>query len=281
MQLLDLIHRQPHPRPWEEGDNIPWNEPGFSERMLHEHLSQQHDHASRRFDIIDRHVAWIHQEVLKGRPSRFLDLGCGPGLYASRLAQLGHTCVGIDWSPASIRFARQQAQQLGLACTYQESDVRQASFGEGFDLVQFVYGEFNVFKPADADLILGKAYRALNPGGKLLLEVHTFDYMQRMGLEPASWYSSASGLFSPQPYLVLEEAFWEPEEQAVTRRYYILDAASAQVTRYAASYQAYSDDSYRSLLERSGFQQVTFFPSLSGETPAERSDFIVITAERG
>ena len=27
------------PEPWDEGDNIPWNEPGFSRRMLREHLT--------------------------------------------------------------------------------------------------------------------------------------------------------------------------------------------------------------------------------------------------
>jgi hypothetical protein len=40
--LIDLIHRG-KPQPWVEGDNIPWNDPDFSCRMLKEHLSQDHD----------------------------------------------------------------------------------------------------------------------------------------------------------------------------------------------------------------------------------------------
>jgi predicted TPR repeat methyltransferase len=44
--------------------------------------------------------------VLQSEPQRILDLGCGPGLYTQRLASLGHTCVGIDISPASIAYAR-------------------------------------------------------------------------------------------------------------------------------------------------------------------------------
>ncbi len=63
--LSDILKRNPDPTPWSEGDNIPWNEPGFSERMLKEHLTQEHDAASRRIEKIEQHVAWIHQEAFK------------------------------------------------------------------------------------------------------------------------------------------------------------------------------------------------------------------------
>jgi 2-polyprenyl-3-methyl-5-hydroxy-6-metoxy-1,4-benzoquinol methylase len=77
--------------------------------MLAEHLTQAHDRASRRSTIIDQHTAWIHETLLQWQPATILDLGCGPGLYSNRLAALGHTCVGIDYSPASIAYAQKQA----------------------------------------------------------------------------------------------------------------------------------------------------------------------------
>jgi hypothetical protein len=43
MDLMDIIRRQAVPEPWSEGEKIPWNELGFSRRMLLEHLSQDHD----------------------------------------------------------------------------------------------------------------------------------------------------------------------------------------------------------------------------------------------
>ncbi|HEY5640757.1 MAG TPA: SAM-dependent methyltransferase, partial [Dehalococcoidia bacterium] len=89
MKLEDVIRRTVPPAPWAEGDTVPWHEPGFSRRMLKEHFSQEHDAASRRTETIDAHVAWIHDELLAARPSRVLDLGCGPGLYMERLARLG------------------------------------------------------------------------------------------------------------------------------------------------------------------------------------------------
>jgi len=115
LKLLDVVHRHGDPKPWAEGEKIPWNDPDFSRRMLNEHLSQEHDAASRRFETIDNHVKWIHGQVLKANPTRVLDLGCGPGLYTNRLAKLGHHCVGIDFSPASIACAREQAEEAGLS----------------------------------------------------------------------------------------------------------------------------------------------------------------------
>ena len=61
MTLSEVASRQPPAEPWVEGEKIPWHDPDFSRRMLAEHLTQQHDAASRRFDKIDRHVAWIHR----------------------------------------------------------------------------------------------------------------------------------------------------------------------------------------------------------------------------
>ena len=276
MNLLDIIHRQQPPAPWAEGEKIPWNDPAFSQRMLQEHLSQAHDAASRRSEKIDQHVQWIHQSVLAGQPSKILDLGCGPGLYASRLAGLGHTCTGIDFSPASIAYAQQHAKENRLSCTYLESDLRLAEFGAGFDLAMFIYGEFNVFNPGDARLILDKARRALQPGGKLLLEVHTFAAVQQLGQQPAAWWSDEHGLFSDQPHLGLKESFWDADQQVATERYYIIDAATHAVTRCTASTQAYSGDDYRALLQASGFSQPTFFSSLRGALDQSQSDFFAI-----
>ena len=125
MTLSDLINRTSPPVPFLEGDNIPWHEPAFSQRMLKEHLSQDHDLASRRSHKIDKQVQWINQELLSSKPARILELACGPGLYTNRLAALGHECVGIDYSPASIAHASERAKQDDLACTYLHQDIRE------------------------------------------------------------------------------------------------------------------------------------------------------------
>ena len=278
--LADIARRAPRPVPWQEGENIPWHEPGFSARMLAEHLSQAHDAASRRAPIIDRQVAWIAQTVLGGHTTAILDLGCGPGLYTSRLARLGHSCVGIDFSPAAIAYATSQATALGLACRYQQADIREANFGSGFGLVLLLYGELNVFPRETAGQIIEKAYNALTAGGLLVLEPQRFAAIQHRGEQESTWYTRARGLFADSPYLCLTEHFWEPDPAVATTRYFIVDLATSVVTRHAQSFQAYTDVEYRDLLQAAGFATVALFPSLAGVPDPEQADFCAIVARK-
>lgn len=280
LNLMEIIQRSQRPEPWAEGEKIPWNDPEFSRRMLRVHLSQENDWASRRAVTIQKHVEWIHQEVLSGRPGRILDLGCGPGLYTSRLAKLGHECVGVDFSPASIEYARELAQKEHLHCSYQLQDIRKAEFGSDYDLAMFIFGEFNVFTPEDARQILIKSRAALRPGGALLMEAHTFNAVKEIGLHPSSWYSANSGLFSDRSHLYLQENFWEEEQSVTTQRYFIVDAQTGQVTRYASSMQAYKQEQYLGILKGCGFQDIAFHPSLMGEVDPSQSALIVIRARK-
>ncbi len=278
MRMVDLIRRQSPPAPWSEGDNIPWNDPDFSVRMLREHLSQSHDAASRRFEKIDKHVTWIHETLLHGKATKILDLACGPGLYSNRLAKLGHTCTGIDFSPASIRYATQTAERDSLSCTFIEQDIRKAEYGSGYGLAFFIFGEFNVFKPTDARDILVKALNALTPGGILLLEPHTFSAVQKIGQEPPTWQMLPSGLFSDRPHLYLEEHFWDEASCTMTTRYFVIDAASGEVRRYAHTFQAYTDNEYGWLLLDCGFKKPRLYSTLGNIEEDDQFGLMAVTA---
>ncbi len=264
MKLLEVIDRKVPPLPWEEGEKIPWNDPGFSQRMLALHLSQEHDWASRRTSLVEQHIAWIERTLLRGK-SRILDLGCGPGLYAQRFARRGHDCTGLDFSPASIAHAKSQALAENLSIDYRLEDVRKADFGSGFDLVMMVFGEFNVFRPREANAILQKASDALNFGGRILIECHTFEEVKRQGTAPAWWQSLKEGLFADSPHLWLQENFWDGESATATTRFLIVDAISGITTRYASTMQAYTDGEYSALLANAGFSNIERFSSM-GET---------------
>ena len=277
MDLSNLIQRKPVAEPWAEGGKIPWDDPEFSRRMLDEHLSQRHDAASRRSETIDSHVDWIHKFVLSGNPARVLDLGCGPGLYTSRLAQLGHDCVGIDFSPASIEYAIEQARINNLTCSYRQADMRTADYGSGYDLAMLIFGEFNTFRPTDATTILGKTHDALADGGKILLEAHTYEFVQSKGEKARTWYSSEAGLFSATPHIVLKETFWDMDGATATERYYIIDSSTGEVARYAETLKAYTNDQYASMLQGCGFVDIEFHKAWA---PEPKGDLVVITGRK-
>lgn len=278
--LSTLVEREP-PEPWSPGSKLPWHEPDFSARMLREHLSQRHDRASRRLERIDRHVGWIHETVLRGRPGRVLDLGCGPGLYTSRLARRGHTCVGIDFAPASVAHARADAERQGLPCDYRLQDVRAGDFGSGFDAVLLLFGELNTFPPSDVRGILASAHEALAPSGALVLEVHTDRCVRDLGIQLPTWLATRRGLFSDRPCLVLRECTWHAEARVAIERYFVVDAETAGVVVYASTTQAFARSEYAALLRGAGFGRLDEHPSLDGDTLPSDPGLVVLVARPG
>ncbi len=269
MNLNDIVKRKTPPAPWCSGEKIPWNDPGFSARMLNNHLSQEHDWASRRSAVIARQVDWINGQ-LAGKKARILDLGCGPGLYTHRLAKAGHDCVGVDFSPASIDYAKRRAAADGMAIEYALEDVRTYQPCGRFDLVMMLFSEFNVFTERDARHILAKASEVLSDGGMLLIEASTFGAVRSQGSLPATWEALESGLFSERPHLYLQEHFWDENSATATTRYTIIDALSAEVAEYGASMKAYTDEQYEKMITQAGLGKISI---LSGNAWPAGNEF--------
>lgn len=273
MKISHLIDRSPAPAPWSEGEKIPWDDVGFSRRMLREHLSQLHDAASRRTSTIDAQVSWIHDELLSGERTHILDLGCGPGLYANRLAECGHSVLGIDLSPASISYA--EAQRQSEDARFMLADIRDAELPGPFGLALLLFGEANAFRPEHLENILKRTREALAVGGLLLVEAHSFEAVKRIGSRPPDWHTARSGLFSDDPYLCLHEAFWHEEFSAASERWHVVDLATSETTRLASSAQAYSEEQYRELLGRCGFDGIRTLPGMGA---AVQEDLFVLVA---
>jgi SAM-dependent methyltransferase len=276
LTLNTIINRTQNPSPWSEGETIPWNEPEFSRRMLLEHLSQDHDMASRRTEKIKTHIEWIHGSVLSEKPSQILDLCCGPGFYSVGLAQHGHNCRGVDFSPASIEYATKLAERTGVQPVFELSDIRETDFGSNLDLVMLIFGEFNVFRKSHAAEILKRAAAALRPGGTILLEPSPLSAFEQEGVGQ-KWWSEAHGLFSDQPHVGLSERFWDPNTRTATDRYFIIHDGTGKIDKIASSYQAYTDEEYRAILESAGFGSISFYPSLSGIEDPEQTGVFAVT----
>ncbi len=280
LTLTDIINRNMELNPWEEGERIPWDDPVFSRRILQEHLTQEHDAASRRKAKIKKQVDWIHHVVLRGRPTHILDLGCGPGLYAAPFNKLGHRYTGIDFSPACIDHAIETASTHGERSGYRLGDIRTADYGEGYGLVLYIFGALNIVRSEDALEILKKAHAALDSGGQIVIEVSTLDAVDQIGNQPSMWYSAEAGLFCDVPHLCLMETFWDEDSSTATERFYIVESASGQVTHHAASTVGYTDEQLAEMLEAAGFTDIVFYPSLTGKEEADSQEMVVVTAQK-
>lgn len=246
MKISDIVNRSDIFTICETGAKIPWNEPEFSRRMLQNHLAQEHDWASRSKAIIRRHTNWITAQ-LHNPHARILDLGCGPGLYTHMLAQSGYNCVGVDFGPASINYAREKAQGCDLALEYILSDVRGYQPQGLFDLVMMVFGELNEFSREDASRLLLKAAACLKPDGKLLLEVQTLEAIYGQGQEAVG-----NGTLAEGPYLCLTENAWNELNKRSATRWHVIRENGAIIS-FASCTQGYAPREFRKLLGDAGF----------------------------
>ena len=170
--------------------------------------------------------------------------------------------MGIDFSPASIEYAKQQTTQERLDIQYELADLRQYEVAGQFDMAMMVFGEFNVFRKNEIGALLAKVCASLTPGGRLVVEVHPFDEVRRQGLAPTSWQSTQAGLFSERPHLWLQEQFWDEATGTTTTRYLIVDAERTDVTEYGSTMQAYTDEQLRQIFEAAGMSNVKVLEEL-------------------
>jgi SAM-dependent methyltransferase len=106
-------------------------------------------------------------QELEDLPARTaLDLGCGSGANALKLAARGWAVVGVDWAEHAIELATRVAQERGLDATFYVGDTTTWQPPTTFDLVVSTYalpgGE-------GSKRTLRTALKALAPGGTLLV----------------------------------------------------------------------------------------------------------------
>ena len=72
-----------------------------------------------------QHQAWLNllREVAGPPPLTVLDVGCGTGFLAMRMAELGHTAVGIDLAEEMLAIAQSKAAGTGLPVTFRRGDA--------------------------------------------------------------------------------------------------------------------------------------------------------------
>ncbi len=276
---LSAIFSQPLKPPlFEPGEPRFWDDPYISKSILKAHLDQNHDGASRRNDEIEKTVRYLITSGLLKTGDRILDLGCGPGLYSSRLCIEGMKVTGIDLSLRSIDYARVQAEKDGHNIDYVCADFFDINYEGNFDAVLQVYGEICTFSEEKRDVLLSLIHRALKDNGIFIFDVSTRELHTREGLKNR-WYLSEGGFWRPGRHLVLEEGFDYPENDTWLNQYIIVDEDET-VKVYRLWLHDYSFETISTTLEKSGFKVEQAWNSLSGELYRKGGDWIAIAARK-
>lgn len=276
--ISQLIQLQQKPAPFTPGETLFWDDPHISAQMLEAHLNPEVDAASRRPATIDRSVKWLI-EVLSLQPGDpILDLGCGPGLYTSRFARLGLQVTGVDYSRRSIEYATNHARENRLDIRYRYQNYLELDDENQYRAAFLIYGDFCPLSPGQRSKLLRNVHRALQPGGKFVLDVSTRTHRKRFG-NKNHWYATERGFWKPAPHLVLEAGFDYPEQSIWLDQYTAIEP-SGKVSVYRNWFQDYTSQTITEELSLGGFNVESLWGDLTGVPCSADSEWIGVIAQK-
>ncbi len=220
---LEDINTRPEPFEFYTASDL-WTDEHTSKQMLSFHLNEAIDVSSRNAEFINRSVEWIASEFNIGRNTQIADFGCGPGLYAARLAKRGANVTGIDFSKRSIEYAKEGAIREQLSINYVNQNYLEFETEDRFDLILMIMCDFCALSPTQRRVILSKFHNILKPGGSVLLDVYSLAAFDER--EEATTYdvNLLNGFWSPNKYYGFLNTFKYDEEKVVLDKYTIVES---------------------------------------------------------
>jgi len=198
---------------------------------------------------------------------RVLDVPCGEGRIAGRLARHGCEVVGVDASAAMLARGREQYPEV----RFKQGDIRAlASEGE-FDAIVNWFTSFGYFDPDTNDAILASFARALRPAGKLLLEYH--NPWRLMRLMELAGGSSAYVVERGADLMVDRISYDTARARSITDRFTVRDG---RVTKLRFTLEQVPAPQLVRRLQRAGFGEVALYGRGGGEFEPEGPRLIAV-----
>ncbi len=256
MNIINIHNNTTKPVLYEKGNSVMWTDEHISKQMLHVHLSQETDLASRKLDTINSTVEWVLSNTEKKELS-ILDLGCGPGLYSEILAIKGHKVTGIDFSDNSINYARKEAEKKKLNINYLKQNYLELDLEENaFDLVMLIFTDFGPLLPKEREQLIINVKKVLKPGGIFIFDVLN-EQNTNEKITPRNWETAENGFWKNSPYIALSESFLYKENKVILYQHVIIDQKE-NINTYRFWIHFFSHTDLEEILYEHDFNSISF-----------------------
>ena len=271
---LEEINRRPMPFEFYTASEL-WTGEHTSEQMLTFHLNENIDVASRKAAFIDRSVDWIVSRFGVSNDTRIADFGCGPGLYAARLARKRAKVTGIDFSKRSLQHAVEVAERNGLSICYVHANYLEFETEDRFDLILMIMCDFCALSPGQRSQMLAKFYKLLKPRGYVLLDVYSLVSFEQREEVAEYELNLLDGFWSPDRYYGFLNTFKYEEEKVVLDKYTIVEANRSWTVHNWLQY--FDPDQIKVEFAESGLKVEEFCSDVAGSVfDAKAGEFAVV-----
>lgn len=209
-------------------------------------------------------------------PRTAVDLACGTGSVAVRLAEMGLQVTAVDLSEEMLCAAAQKAQGMKNAPTFVRQSLQELHLPRAVDLAVCALDSMDyITDPEDCRQAIHRIYKALNPGGCFIFDVNT----------PEKLYAMDGQVFLDEN----EDTFcvWRGEFDKQTNILsYGMDLFQRQNGLWQRSFEehqeyAYSAGQLTGWLKEAGFTSIEVFGDRVLTAPAEGEQRIYLKARKG
>jgi len=209
-------------------------------------------------DYLYFYEAWLDDELSEAQTGliwdvlgleegdEVLDVPCGHGRIANRLAQRGARVTGLDADSFFLDHALSDAAARGVEVDYIQGDMRELPWSVRFDAAVNWFTSFGYFDDAGNRAWLETVRETLKPGGRLAIDVHSRDAFMRNRV-PASVYERDGDL-------VVDSHGFDVETGREKTERWLIRGGHVRKTGYSVRFFTYTE--LRDLLLGVGFSSV-------------------------
>ena len=190
------------------------------------------------------HRIWESLGLAEG--DEVLDVPCGHGRIANRLAAKGARVTGVDADAFFLERAREDASARGVAVEYVHGDMRELPWTKRFDVALSWFTSFGYFDDDGNRAWLETVLETLRRGGRVAIDVHNRDAFVR-NLAPA-------GVVERDGNLLVDRHSFDVETGRATTERWIVRDGDMRKTEYSVRFYTFTE--LRSLLLDAGFAAV-------------------------
>ena len=240
-------------------------------------LAQSYDRLTNDVDY-DEIVAFYY-DILKREglaPRTAVDLACGTGSVALRLAQRGVQVTAVDMSWEMLMVAQQKAAEADVYPQFVCQPLQELKLPRGVDLAVCALDSIDyILNPDDCKEAIRRVYKVLNPGGCFIFDVNTPEKLRAM---------------DGQVFLDEDDdvyCVWRGEFDKETNICaYGMDLFQRHGNVWHRSFEehkeyAYSADQLKTYLRQAGFTSVAVYADRKFAAPGEGEQRIYIKARKG
>jgi len=210
-------------------------------------------------------IAWLGLE----RDAHVLDVPCGHGRHAVRLAQAGYRVTGIDLSDTLLAAAKEAVGDLPVAL--RKGDMRQIPADDPFDGAYCLGNSLAMLDRTELVTFFDRLSAAMRPGARLIVDSALTAESLLPGFEERIWMPVGDAL-------MLVEQTYDPAEGRLDATYTVVEAG--QQESRTAIHWIVSVSELRALLDEAGFDTVAVLGDFDASPFALGDEQVVLVAER-